>query len=270
MDGKPEILIVSDEDIKALLDGMSIICFRKIDCGGKEYGALARAGKLQEISQADANGRRDIAARRNYTGTDILVLNPYTQMYWPLAHQDLENKLIADKSYAISRALKLCGAHCAILSETAKQANESSRHLNVSGGYKISSAEVDTTRRNSNSTSIASSIAFCDPNNKAASFDRIDKYVRETGLINEPMFNYILRDIQDGQRIGGVQRYQISYLSELKESLNVVVDVRVLFVKAGIDIDEMSSNVHAFTKELWVYWDDVPMNVQSLFSAGQL
>ena len=242
----------------------------KSACIDSNFNAMERAGKISIITHNEAGHRGDIAKRNKYTGIEAFFLNPYTQMYWPAGQDDMQSMLIADKSYAIKRAFELMGARCAILSESAKQANSSSRHTGVSGSYKFIEAGCDTNSYYSSSVDISSSIAFCDPSNTPASVSDIERHIRETGLVNEPMFNYLLRDVRNGRRIGGMQRYQVKYLSEMKEALSVAVNARVLFVRAGVDVDQMSSSLHAFSKELWVYWDTVPREVQALFSAGSL
>lgn len=264
---KPKVIILQK---KAIVDGFKYEFYPKLT---KYY----EAGKLDMITSKDALGRNDIVDS-NYDEEkgEVLILNPYVQKYWSVEKDDLQDGFISSKALAIERAFDLMGAHCVILKERIKEKEDENTHAIIDGKYngtKSVGVNVEVDKDNKLSLDLSTEIEFCNLNNTAASINDIEKHLNETGLDLDQQFQYLLEDLRAGrkEKMKKKRHVRIEFTRELKSALKVAADLNALkILEIGVDVNTTSSKVHTIEKELWVYFDEVPQDVQDLFNAGHV
>lgn len=266
MENRAKVMILADEDFvggarkgyykeyeNQIENGN--LCFVTMD----EASVLRNNGELLEINKSDG---------------EIFLLNPYNQVYYPIDYANIEEVFRQAKAIAVKDALISMGAHCVILSEELKdyQQRETDVNLGVktlteagpAGGKGGVNVEKEA------KINMSTTLRYLNEQNTPKDKSQIEDILREKGLLCDIILNSYFKRICNEGVLHGTENMAIHFLSELKSAVDVAIGLNYGPIDADLSVSHKNYHVHEQTKDIMIYFDDVPDKVKEIINTVSL
>ena len=243
---EPEMLIVADEEFMY----------------GVQNGYYPELKKVYNSPQTkictyDETHSLDLqlATEPNLTGCTCYMLNRYAQKYMELTDPNLENSLISDQCIAVKELLVALGAKSIRLSREVEDVKEQSAEGELGVGYKVGEVKVGMGRDQVRRMNMKVLIESYDPQRLPKSVAAIENFLRKKGLQHESHLVCLVERLKndDHQRLYGVEKMSLSFLSEVQDALKLIADINIgLFFNAYAEHETRLKQMHSFRECLEV------------------
>lgn len=163
---------------------------------------------------------------------------------------DLLNTFVETKSYAIKEALVLMGAKDIVMKESVHDKDSQNYESNNRMGYNIAKAEINGKCINEISVDMMSTIESHDPNRKPKSYKKIVDFMNGHGLASDSKLRLLCERLKSDGKISGIEKYEISYCSEIAQAINIAAKIDYKLFSANLDFSSEHNHVHIIKKSL--------------------
>lgn len=242
---KPQILIFVDDDFQyGLEQGM--------------YPDLANKTKFGTVQVENLSSYKESLWNVNTPPSgdkDIYFLNPYTEQYLAIGsvaedEASLAMKLVTDKAAVIKEAFVRMGAKHITLIDTIEDKDKSEKCASASGGNNFASGGGDLEYNKELSVKINSTIESHDTEREPKPYEEVKQYVIDHGLDGDGQIKSLLSRLESDGRISGTEKYECTFLSELKSSLNIAAHIETPSIHGSADFGNKHSHIHEITKKI--------------------
>ena len=252
---KPKVLICVSEDFHNAVN---------LGYYDDEYNSQIKSGKIGFITTEEAQ-EMDLPCLPEEK--DIFSLNPFNQQYILIGKDksEVERFNIEAKAFAIKGFLELLGAHCVMLLDNIQDIEKRSISAQAGGTYGTKSGNLNGIFSKEESINWSSIMESFDPNNTPANKEVVHQYMKSHGLMNEVMCQHFFEKFCSG-RLTSSENIKIDFLSELKSTLDILATINFGPIDGSIKFGYISSHIHEVTKDIRVFFRDVPESIQNHFS----
>ena len=244
MEAKSSLLIIADDDFSyGINQGYYPDMTKAIDLGNLTVSPLSNVDNLIEHDI-------HLSARPMGEGEDVYFRNPYTNCYVSMKDSDLLNTFVETKSYAIKEALVLMGAKDIAMKESVHDKDSQNYESNNRMGYNIAKAEINGKCINEISVDMMSTIESHDPNRKPKSYKEIVDFMNSHGLASDSKLRLLCERLKSDGKISGIEKYEISYCSEIAQAINIAAKIDYKLFSANLDFSSEHNHVHIIKKSL--------------------
>lgn len=243
MEAKSSLLIIADDDLSyGINQGYYPDMPKAIDLGNLTVCPLSNVDNLIE---------HDIHLSARPIGYgEVYFRNPYTNCYVSMKDSDLLNTFVETKSYAIKEALVLMGAKDIVMKESVHDKDSQNYESNNRMGYNIAKAEINGKCINEISVDMMSTIESHDPNRKPKSYKKIVDFMNGHGLASDSKLRLLCERLKSDGKISGIEKYEISYCSEIAQAINIAAKIDYKLFSANLDFSSEHNHVHIIKKSL--------------------
>ncbi len=244
METKSNLLIIADDDLSYGIDkGYYPDLSKAISLGNLSVFSLGDTAAL-------ANRDIHLSVQPIGDGEDVYVRNPYANCYVSIKDSDLLNTFVATKSYAIKEALVKMGAKDIVLTENIEDKDQTRYGVNNEVGVGPAKVEINGKYMNELTVKIKSSVESHDPNRCPKPYHEVMDFMESHGLGNDTRLHLLAERIKDDGRISGVERYEVTYYSEIANALNIAASINYKVFSDKLDFSREHNHVHTITKTL--------------------
>lgn len=244
MEAKSSLLIIADDDLSyGINQGYYLDMTKAIDLGNLTVCPLSNVDNLIEHDI-------HLSAQPIGDGEDVYFRNPYTNCYVSMKDSDLLNTFVETKSYAIKEALVLMGAKDIVMKESVHDKDSQNYESNNRMGYNIAKAEINGKCVNGISVDMMSTIESHDPNRKPKSYKEIVDFMNSHGLASDSKLRLLCERLKSDGKISGIEKYEISYCSEIAQAINIAAKIDYKLFSANLDFSSEHNHVHIIKKSL--------------------
>ena len=244
MEAKSSLLIIVDDELSyGINQGYYPDMTKAIDLGNLTGGPLSNVDNLKEHDS-------QLSAQPIGEGEDVYFRNPYTNCYVSMKDSDLLNTFVETKSYAIKEALVLMGAKDIVMKESVHDKDSQNYESNNRMGYNIAKAEINGKCINEISVDMMSTIESHDPNRKPKSYKKIVDFMNGHGLASDSKLRLLCERLKSDGKISGIEKYEISYCSEIAQAINIAAKIDYKLFSANLDFSSEHNHVHIIKKSL--------------------
>lgn len=242
---KPQILIFVDDDFQyGLEQGM--------------YPDLANKTKFGIVQVEKLSSYKDGLWNVNtppFGGKDIYFLNPYTEQYQAVGNvmedeTSLTMKLVTDKATVIKEAFVRMGAKSVVVEDSITDTESSKEHGDFSGDNPTIDLGASFEHEKELSVKIKSTIESHDPERKPKPYEEVKDYVINHGLGNDAQITSLLNRLESDGKISGTEKYDCTFLSELKSSLEIAAHIETPLIHGSADFGNTKTHIHEITKKI--------------------
>ncbi len=244
METKSNLLIIADDDLSYGIDkGYYPDLSKSIDLGNLSVYPLGEVGALPD---------KDIhlSCAPLGDGEDVYIKNPYANCYVSMKDSDILNTFVETKSYAIKEALVKMGAKDIVLTENVHDKDQTRYEVNneiVVGPAKV---EINGKYMNELTVDMKSSVESHDPSRRPKSYREVMDFMGSHGLGNDAKLHLLAERLKSDGRITGVERYEVTYCSEIANALNIAASINYKVFSDKLDFSREHNHVHTITKTL--------------------
>ena len=249
METKSNLLIIADDDLSY-----------GIDKG--YYPDLTKAIALKNLSvfplgDVMALDKSDIhlSVQPLGDGEDVYVRNPYANCYVSIKDSDLLNTFVQAKSYAIKEALVKMGAKDIVMRESVHDKDTHRYEVNNNMGVKVVKAEINGKHVNEISIDMKSCIESHDQNRKPKSYQEVVDFMKSHGLASDARLNILCERLKADGKISGVEKYEVTYCSEIVSALNIAASIDYKMFSDNLDFSREHNHVHTISKTLEINFE---------------
>lgn len=236
---KPELLIVADEELAYGIDSGYYPCFLQ----------SIKQGNLVILSIEEAP-KVNLSKRPIGDGKDFYIYNPYTDVYIYMWDPDILNNLVSEQSYVIKEALVRMGAKDIVLKEDTTDSDSSHINIQNKASLQLANADITADYSASSSVNIKSSIESHDPTRTPKEYDKVKDFMIRHGLWGDAKLKLLLDRLKDDGQLHGTEKYEVTYLSEIKNALNIAANVNYQLFNDTLDFSKEHNHVHTISKTL--------------------
>lgn len=236
---KPELLIVANEELSY---GMKHGYY-------PDFLHNIKSGNLDVLSMEEAT-QENLSKRPMGNGMDFYIYNPYFDQYISMWDSDILNKLVSDKSYAIKETLVRMGAKDIILKE--ETSDSESTHYNIQNktSLELANADVSIDYDYSSSVNLKSYIESHDVNRIPKEYLKVKEFMIKHGLWGDAKLRLLLERLKEDGQLSGTEKYEVTYLSEIKNALNIAANINYKLFNDTLDFSRTHNHVHTISKTL--------------------
>lgn len=236
---KPELLIIANEEITyGMKNGYYPDFLQSIKSGNLSILTIEEASKENLSRQPIGNGM------------DFYVYNPYFDQYVCIWDSDILNKLVSDKSYAIKEALVRMGAKDIILKEGMTDSDNTHYNIQNKASLTLANADVMVDYDTNSSVNLKSCIESHDANRIPKEYNKVKEFMIKHGLMGETTLGLLLDRLKDDKQLCGTEKYEITYLNEIKSALNIAASINYQLFNDNLDFSRTHNHVHTISKTL--------------------
>lgn len=244
METKSSLLIIADDDLSyGINQGYYPDMTKAIDLGNLTVYPLSNIDNLKEHDIR-------LSAQPIGDGEDVYFRNPYDNCYVSMKDSDLLNIFVETKSYAIKEALVLMGAKDIVMKESVHDKDSQNYESNNRMGNNIAKAEINGKCVNEVSVDMTSTVESHDPNRKPKSYKEVVDFMNSHGLASDPKLRLLCERLKSDGRISGLEKYEISYCSEIAQAINIAAKIDYKLFSANLDFSSEHNHVHIIKKSL--------------------
>lgn len=236
---KPELLIIANEE---LAYGMKLGYY-------PDFLQNIKSGNLAVLSMEEAT-KENLSKLPLGNGMDFYIYNPYFDQYVCMWDSDILNKLVSDKSYAIKEALVRMGAKDIILKEDASDSDSSHYNIQNNASLQLANADISTDYNYSSSVNLKSCIESHDDYRTPKEFSIVKEFMIKHGLWGDAKLRLLLERLKEDGQLSGHERYEVTYLSEIKSALNIAANINYQLFNDTLDFSKTNNHIHTITKTL--------------------
>lgn len=243
MEAKSSLLIIADDDLSyGINQGYYPDMTKAIDLGNLTVCPLSNVDNLIE---------HDIhLSARPIDDGEVYFRNPYTNCYVSMKDSDLLNTFVETKSYAIKEALVLMGAKDIVMKESVHDKDSQNYESNNRMGNNIAKAEINGKCVNEVSVDMTSTVESHDPNRKPKSYKEVVDFMNSHGLASDSKLRLLCERLKSDGKISGIEKYEISYCSEIAQAINIAAKIDYKLFSANLDFSSEHNHVHIIKKSL--------------------
>lgn len=244
MEAKSSLLIIADDDLSyGINQGYYPDMTKAIDLGNLTVYPLSDVHNLKDHDI-------HLTAQPMGEGEDVYFRNPYANCYVSMKDSDLLNTFVETKSYAIKEALVLMGAKDIVMKESVHDKDSQNYGSNNRMGNNIAKAEINGKCVNEISVDMMSTIESHDPNRKSKSYKEIVDFMNSHGLASDSKLRLLCERLKSDGKISGIEKYEISYCSEIAQAINIAAKIDYKLFSANLDFSSEHNHVHIIKKSL--------------------
>lgn len=244
METKSSLLIIADDDLSyGINQGYYPDMTKAIDLGNLTVYPLSDVHNLKDHDI-------HLTAQPMGEGEDVYFRNPYDNCYVSMKDSDLLNTFVETKSYAIKEALVLMGAKDIVMKESVHDKDSQNYGSNNRMGNIIAKAEINGKCVNEISVDMMSTIESHDPNRKSKSHKEIVDFMNSHGLASDSKLRLLCERLMSDGKISGIEKYEISYCSEIAQAINIAAKIDYKLFSANLDFSSEHNHVHIIKKSL--------------------
>ena len=244
MEAKSSLLIIADDDLSyGINQGYYPDMTKAIDLGNLTVYPLSDVHNLKDHDI-------HLTAQPMGEGEDVYFRNPYDNCYVSMKDSDLLNTFVETKSYAIKEALVLMGAKDIVMKESVHDKDSQNYESNNRMGNNIAMAEINGKCVNEISVDMMSTIESHDPNRKSKSYKEIVDFMNSHGLASDSKLRLLCERLKSDGKISGIEKYEISYCSEIAQAINIAAKIDYKLFSANLDFSSEHNHVHIIKKSL--------------------
>lgn len=236
---KPELLIVTNEELTYGMENG--YC--------PDFSQNIKNGNLSVLSLDEARNE-NLSKRPLGNGMDFYVYNPYNNQYVCMWDSDILNKFVSDKSYAIKEALVRMGAKDIILKEDMSDSDNTHYNIQNKASLQLANADVSIDYESSSSVNLKSCIESHDINRKPKEYQKVKDFMIKHGLRGDTKLNLLLERLKEDGQLSGTEKYEVTYLSEIKSALNIAANINYQLFNDTLDFSKTHNHVHTISKTL--------------------
>lgn len=244
METKSSLLILADDDLSyGINQGYYPDITKAIDLGILTVYPLSNIDNLKEHDIR-------LSAQPIDDGENVYFRNPYDNCYVSMKDSDLLNIFVETKSYAIKEALVLMEAKDIVMKESVHDKDSQNYESNNRMGNNIAKAEINGKCVNEVSVDMTSTVESHDPNRKPKSYKEVVDFMNSHGLASDPKLRLLCERLKSDGRISGLEKYEISYCSEIAQAINIAAKIDYKLFSANLDFSSEHNHVHIIKKSL--------------------
>lgn len=239
----PQVLLFADEDFIYGLNRPQTYypdVKNQIDLGNLIVDNLLNSSKYK----LDSNPIGD--------GSDLYIYNRYCGRYLKSTNSDLLITLIGDQNYAVKEALVCLGAKHIVIREESQNVNDRSVTVENNTGSKAVKVDASAHVSWNLSVDIKSQIEYINAENHPLSHDKIENFLCEHGLIGDTKLEMLLARLKERGSLSGTEKYEVSYLSEVKNAVDVSLAIKARIFNEKLDFDYQKTQKCSIKKMLEV------------------
>jgi len=127
--------------------------------------------------------------------------------------------------------------------------------VNNNMGVKVVKAEINGKHVNEISIDMKSCIESHDQNRKPKSYQEVVDFMKSHGLASDARLNILCERLKADGKISGVEKYEVTYCSEIVSALNIAASIDYKMFSDNLDFSREHNHVHTISKTLEINFE---------------
>lgn len=183
-------------------------------------------------------------------GMDFYVSNPSSQNYLSLWDSETLRILISDKSFAVKEALVWMGAKDIVLVQNAVDTDITNIDFKNQVGLKLANVDVNADYSSSMTFNLKSSIESHDVNRRPKPAEKVADFMNLHGLGNDVSLLMLLNRLKEDGELHGSEIYEIVFLSEMQNALNVAANINYKLFNDTLDFSKKHNHIKTISRTI--------------------
>ena len=211
-------------------------------------------GSLLVISQK-VSKRYNLVTPPVGNGMDFYISNPSSQNYLSIWDTEILRILISDKSYVVKETLVWMGAKDIVLIQNAVDTDNTNVNIRNQADLKLANVDMKVDYSSSTSINLKSSIESHDPNRMPKSAEKVAEFMINHGLGNDASLKMLLNRLKEDGELHGTEIYDITYLSEIQNALNVAANINYKLFNDNLDFSKKHNHIKTISRTIKINFD---------------
>ena len=100
------------------------------------------------------------------------------------------------------------------------------------------------------SVDMTSTVESHDPKKKKKSYKEVVDFMNSHGLASDSKLRLLCERLKSDGKISGIEKYEISYCSEIAQAINIAAKIDYKLFSANLDFSSEHNHVHIIKKSL--------------------